>query len=281
MRKISRFGAMALALALSVTIISPTTALAAKKVSTTQTLTKNVTDGISYSNSNFITTNKTVVGSFDSWSEMRDTFNTNLIRIYTMDILGQKWRGSGDKKLDNIIIDKYYYNRNVTWEEFETTLDAYYTALNSERNERKQVKNPIEPEKLLLNIIYSNIFTAADQNNESNYDIEHLATKNIMKEKICSYSEDFRLPISSVANLCLLPEYDNRTKREKILYDDPEYLSRVDINTVEEKFSFTKKSDFDWLNKSLSESKFREAYFNFLNNRFIKMKEKIKLSIFS
>ena len=72
MRKISRFGAMALALALSVTIISPTTALAAKKVSTTQTLTKNVTDGISYSNSNFITTNKTVVGSFDSWSEMRE-----------------------------------------------------------------------------------------------------------------------------------------------------------------------------------------------------------------
>ena len=216
----------------------------------------------------------------NSWSEMKETFNKNLIRIYTMDIIGQKWKGSGDKKLDNIIIDKYYYNRIVSWEEFETALDAYYTSLNSERNERKQVKNPIEPEKLLLNIIYSNIFTAADQNDESNYDIEHLATKNIMKEKICGYSEDFRLPISSIANLCLLPEYDNRTKKEKILYDDENYLSKVDINNIQEKFTFTIKSDFAWLSEELSESDFRKAYFQFLKNRFVKMKEKIKASIF-
>ena len=129
-------------------------------------------------------------------------------------------------------------------------------------------------------IIYSNIFTAADQNDESNYDIEHLATKSIMKDKICSYSEDFRLPISSVANLCLLPEYDNRTKKDKILYDDESYLSKVNINSVEEKFTFTQKADFDWLSEDLSEDDFKEAYFNFLKNRYTKMKDKIKLSIF-
>lgn len=218
--------------------------------------------------------------SSDNWRTMKDTFDKNIIKIYTMDVIGQKWKGSGDKKLDNIIINKQHYNKDVNWKEFETALDAYYTSLNSERNERKQVKSPCEPERLLLNIIYSNIFTAADQNNETNYDIEHLATKNIMKKKITSYSEDFRLPISSIANLCLLPEYDNRTKQDKTLYDDDEYLNSVDIEKVQNKFSFTIKSDLAWLNEDLTEKEFKNAYFQFLDNRFIKMKEKIKESIF-
>ena len=214
------------------------------------------------------------------WGTMKNTFDKNIIKMYSMDIISQKWKGSGDKKLDNIIINKFHYNKEVSWEEFETTLDAYYHSMNSERNERKQVKNPNEPEKVLLNIIYSNIFTAADQTDESNYDIEHLATKNLMKNKICSYSDDFRLPISSIANLCLLPEYDNRTKQDKTLYDDSEYLSKVDINRIQDKFSFTKKEDFDWLNEELTENEFRNAYINFLDIRFDKMKEKIKQSIF-
>lgn len=214
------------------------------------------------------------------WGTMKNTFDKNIIKMYSMDIISQKWKGSGDKKLDNIIINKFHYNKEVSWEEFETTLDAYYHSMNSERNERKQVKNPNEPEKILLNIIYSNIFTAADQTDESNYDIEHLATKNLMKNKICSYSDDFRLPISSIANLCLLPEYDNRTKQDKTLYDDSEYLSKVDINRIQDKFSFTKKEDFDWLNEELTENEFRNAYINFLDIRFDKMKEKIKQSIF-
>lgn len=216
----------------------------------------------------------------NSWRSMKNTFDNNIIKIYAMDVIGQKWKGSGDKKLDNIIINKYHYNKEVTWKEFETVLDAYYTTMNSERNERKQVKNPNEPEKIILNIIYSNIFTAADQTDDSDYDIEHLATKNIMKKKITSYSDDFRLPISSIANLCLLPQYDNRTKQDKTLYDDEEYLNNVDIEYIQNKFSFTIKSDLAWLNEDLTESEFKSAYFQFLNNRFNKMKEKIKDSIF-
>lgn len=216
----------------------------------------------------------------NAWSSMKDTFNDNLMKIYTIDIIGQKWKGSGDMKLNNILIDRYYYNREVSWNEFETALDAYYTSLNSERNERKQVKSPAEAEKLLLNIIYSKIFTAADQNDGSKFDIEHLATKNMMKEKMNNYSNDFRLPISSVANLCLLPEYDNRTKKDRTLYDDAEYVSKIDLKYVEDKFTFTSESDFEWLKADLSEQDFKKEYFIFLNNRFKTMKQKIKESIF-
>lgn len=216
------------------------------------------------------------------WANMKDVFNENIMRIYSMDILGQKWKGSGDKKLDNILTDSYYYNRSVKWKEFEQLLDVYYTNLNSERNERKQVAAPKEPEKLILNLIYSSIFTAADQNDYSCFDIEHIVPKNLLKEKINSYSEEFRLPISSVANLCLLPEYDNRTKKDKTIYQDEGYLSKIgDISKVEDKYTFTIESDLAWLDqKGLTESQFREAYLTFLNNRFEKMKGKIKNNLF-
>ncbi|MBE6146492.1 MAG: DUF262 domain-containing protein [Firmicutes bacterium] len=216
------------------------------------------------------------------WSNMKDTFNNNLMKIYTIDILGQKWKGSGDKKLDNILTDFYYYNRNVSWKEFEQILDVYYANLNSERNERKQVASPKEQEKLILNLIYSSIFTAADQNDYSCFDIEHIAPKNLMKEKICAYGEEFRLPISSIANLCLLPEYDNRTKKDKTIYQDTEYIEKIkDLTKIEEKYTFTIQSDLAWLEQEgLSESQFKEAYMKYLNNRFEKMKEKIRNNLF-
>jgi len=167
-------------------------------------------------------------------------------------------------------------------EEFEQILDVYYANLNSERNERKQVASPKEQEKLILNLIYSSIFTAADQNDYSCFDIEHIAPKNLMKEKICAYGEEFRLPISSIANLCLLPEYDNRTKKDKTIYQDTEYIEKIkDLTKIEEKYTFTIQSDLAWLEQEgLSESQFKEAYMKYLNNRFEKMKEKIRNNLF-
>ena len=216
------------------------------------------------------------------WSSMKDRFSKNIMKLYAIDILGQKWRGSGDKKLDNIIIENYYYDREVSWKEFEQVLDVYYSTMNSERNERKQVASPKEPEKLFLNLIYSKIFSASDQNDYSNYDIEHLSPKNAMKEKIASYSEDFRLPISSIGNLCLLPEYDNRVKKDKTIYQDEYYLSKINnIKEIEEKYTFTIKSDLAWLDEDLTEEQFKNAYLSFLDTRYKKMKEKIQNNLFS
>lgn len=216
-----------------------------------------------------------------SWSNYKEKFNKNVLKIYTIDILAQKWKGSGDKKLDNIILDKYYYTREIKWEEFEQNLDIFYTNMNNERNERTKISAPKEPEKLLMNLVYSSIFSAADQTDESNYDIEHLVPKNLMKAKICNYSDDFKLPVSSIGNLCLLPEYENRVKKDKIIYDDAAYISSIIINDLERKYTFTIKSDFAWLEDDLDEEQFKEAYFKFLDARFSKIKIKLKDNLFN
>ena len=217
----------------------------------------------------------------DKWANMKDRFSKNVLRIATIDMLTTKWKGTGDKKLDNIIIDQYYYNREITWNDFEQILDVYYNSLNNERNEREKIASPKDTEKLILNLIYSQIFTAADQMNDSKFDIEHLATKDLMKRRISSYDEDFRLPISSIGNLCLLPEYDNRTKKNLTLYQDPDYLNSVDISMVESKYSFTTEESMEWLNDTnLSQEEFKEAYFDFIDGRYEKIKELLKNNLF-
>ena len=42
--------------------------------------------------------------------------------------------------------------------------------------------------------------------NETKYDIEHLATMNLLKKQLDRFDGDFKLPISLMGNLCLLPE---------------------------------------------------------------------------
>lgn len=215
------------------------------------------------------------------WSQMKERFSNNILKIAISDVLSSRWKGSGDKKLDNIITDSSYYNREITWEEFEQVLDVYFNSMNSERNEREKVTSPKDIEKIILNIIYSKIFTADDQNNNINFDIEHLATKDLMKKRIMEYNDDFRLPISSIGNICLLPEYDNRSKKNLTIYQDSDYLNSVDIKEIESKYTFTTKEMMDWLNdKNLSQEKFKEEYYKFLNLRYMKIKELIKKNVF-
>ena len=215
------------------------------------------------------------------WSNIKDRFSKNILKIATIDMLTTKWKGSGDKKLDGLLTDQSYYCREITWEDFEQILDVYYNSLNNERGEREKIASPKDTEKLILNLIYSQIFTASDQMNDSKFDIEHLATKDLMKRRILSYDEDFRLPISSIGNLCLLPEYDNRTKKNLTLYQDEDYLNSVDIAYVEEKYSFTTEESMEWLNNiELSQDEFRREYIDFIDNRFKKMKEILKDNLF-
>ena len=216
------------------------------------------------------------------WSNMKDRFADNILKITIMDVLTSKWKGSGDKKLDNIILDNSYYNRDIQWSEFEQMLDVYFNSMNSERNERDKVTSPKDTEKIIMNVIYSKIFTADDQNNDQNFDIEHLATKDLMKKRILSYNdEDFRLPISSIGNICLLPEYDNRSKKHFTIYQDSEYLKTVDIKQIEEKYSFTTKDMMNWLdNDKLSKDQFKNEYYKFITARFTEIKEIIKKNVF-
>ena len=213
------------------------------------------------------------------WSKNNESsFKKNASKIYIMEILQRRWSGTGDKKMDQILITPDYYTRSISSSEFEATLETWFTNLNNERSEIGKVSAAKEPELLMLALVYlMNSFSAKHQLDDSKFDIEHLATKQLMKEKLSSlYNGELRLPISSFGNLCLLPEYENRSKGKKTLYQDNDYQKRINkpIGYIEENYSFTTAEDMDWLNDSLlSADEFKEAYFCFIRKRFDKMKE--------
>lgn len=211
----------------------------------------------------------------ENWKTYKNKFKQNAIKIYLMDILQSSWRGSGDKKLNNTILNNDYYIKNVTETELSQVLNIWYENMKTERKEYQKVMSPKEPERAILNIIYSNVFTAADQIDGTYYDIEHLATKELMKNQLARFNtseESTRLPISALGNLCFLREEINRKKKGKTIYQ----IDVENLQEIEDKFTFTKREDLKWIEDfSTSKEEFIKSYNNFIDNRYIILKDKL------
>jgi len=213
-------------------------------------------------------------GVNENWKAFKEAFIENALKVYVLDILQINWRGSGDKKLNYIIINPAYYTRAITKKEFGSALNLWYESIKNERNEYKKIINPKEADKVILNIIYSNQFKAIDQIDDSTYDIEHLATKGMMKKQLERFEGRLRLPISSIGNLCLLPTEYNQAKGEKTIYQYRD--KKMTINEIEEKFSFTKCDELSWIdNMGLTQEELKVAYNNYIDTRFEKIKNKL------
>lgn len=216
--------------------------------------------------------------------QQKKIFDHNIERIYIMEVLQKRWAGTGDKKMDMILINTEYYIREVTDLEYETTLNFWFETMNNERKEFKRIATPKEPELLIIAALYLSLFTAGQQIDGTAYDIEHLAPQAVMKEHLDRFDGELRLPISSIGNLCLLPEQLNRSKKQKTLYSDTKYLEsiKMPLNIIETKYSFTTSTDLEWIedNESTKEE-FEDAYYKFINTRFARIKEQLLKSKFN
>lgn len=148
-----------------------------------------------------------------------------------------------------------------------------------EKREYKRVAPPRETEKMFLAMLYLPIFSAEDQADESKYDVEHLITKNLIKKCLDRYDGELRLPIGSIGNLCLLPQRENRSKREKTIYGDSAFLtrSRYTLSELETKFTFTTQADLNWIDDQLlDKEEFEMRYIQYLDSRFAVLMDHIK-----
>ena len=84
------------------------------------------------------------------------------------------------------------------------------------------------------------------------------------------------MPISCIANLCYLPEYINRSKRDKNFYQDKKYLLHIDLADVESKYSFTEEADLEWMDMPYTQpddfAVLKEYYTDYCTKRFEKIK---------
>ncbi len=144
-------------------------------------------------------------------SKLNDFFN-NLPMWYLYDNIRGYWLGSGDTKLDSlVIVDDIFQSRyfgKVAEDTFKTAMYEWIAEENKDKNVA------VKPEiKLFINYI---IKRRCNEPHES-MDIEHIIPQSRLELLITR--EKNVAGISSPANLTLLPRFDNRSKREKTYYE--------------------------------------------------------------
>lgn len=209
----------------------------------------------------------------DGWQDRKSTIAKNLIHYYVYDIITNYWSEGGTGKIHAAAKPNRYMNE-ISSRAWMVALDGFFER-SMLRAESKKVANPKSEEFVVLNCIYLKAFTAMDQLSIERFDVEHIAPKEQMR-KLIEACKGEGLPISCIANLCYLPEYVNRSKRDKNFYQDKKYLQYVKLEEVETKYSFTEEEDLDWMDMPYEKPEdfavLKEYYTDYCTKRFSKIK---------
>ena len=205
------------------------------------------------------------------WSQKQQNFAKTLLAHYVADIISGEWHDGGAAKVYSFTRERKY-SETISKERWISLLDNHYQKqLQNKQNER--FSNPVNADCVILNCVYVNLFSANDQLSSKKFDIEHLATKERMRN-ILKVFPDLKLPVSCIANLCYLPEDINRGKKEKTIYE-AQNMS-LPITTIEDKYSFTQEDDLKWITYpyTIDDSQLLiNNYDAFLKNRYAKIKK--------
>ena len=209
----------------------------------------------------------------DSWQDRKSTIAKNLVHYYVYDIITNYWSEGGTGKIHAAAKPNRYMNE-ISSRAWMVALDGFFER-SMLRAESKKVASPKSEEFVVLNCIYLKTFTAMDQLSIERFDVEHIAPKEQMR-KLIEACKGEGLPISCIANLCYLPEYVNRSKKDKNFYQDKKYLQYVKLEEVETKYSFTEEEDLDWMDMPYEKPEdfavLKEYYTDYCTKRFSKIK---------
>lgn len=209
-----------------------------------------------------------------TWNNNRQVLKKNMLQHFVYDIITNEWSNGGTNKIYSAAKPNKYM-KEIPKAAWEGVLNGWFEEENM-RNEKTKVQSSKNADIVILNCIHLSTFTALDQLSIENFDVEHIAPKDQMKNLIEDCNGD-GLPISSIANLCYLPEYVNRSKKKKSFYQDTKYLNKINLSDVENKYSFTIKEDLEWMDRPYNKGDYeqlKECYMDFLKKRFLIQKEK-------
>lgn len=216
-------------------------------------------------------------GEYDSvsihWRDKKQELSQNLMLYYVYDIITNYWSEGGTNKIHSAAKPNRYMIK-ISSRAWMVALDSFFEK-SMLRAETKKVASLKSEEYVILNCIYLNMFTAMDQLSIEKFDVEHIAPKEQMK-RLIEGCQGEGLPISCIANLCYLPEYINRGKKDKNFYQDKKYLENINLGEIEKKYSFTDCEDLEWMdipyNKIEDFEVLKEYYTDYCTRRFDKLK---------
>ncbi|MCT4797499.1 DUF262 domain-containing protein [Exiguobacterium profundum] len=150
-----------------------------------------------------------IIETLPKYRKNYDTILNNFLGYYIYDIVTSRWSGSGDSKLDEIVIKKS--NRYSTPIE-KSTLETALLSWIEEKNSKYNILFD-NVTKSICTIIYS---FDSDQFTEQNYDFEHIVSKNFLNK----IDKAKGIPGGSLGNIMLLDSNHNRSKQQLSLYEN-------------------------------------------------------------
>ena len=192
-------------------------------------------------------------------SKLSKAFETNMPKRYLYDILSEYWSGSGDTKISEELSKNLSDNRYLT----NITLSTWEQLLHNwmlEQTQKPMKKIPIE-NKLFLNYL----FKLNESNNKySNYNkplnFEYIVSKDRFQKTFKDSNG-----LSAIGNLCILPQFETRSKQEYTLYESirkRSTLYEINIDALSD-FLYPEESELTFVYEDF----IHERYLVFIKNR--------------
>lgn len=151
-----------------------------------------------------------------------DLILENLIHYFVYDIVTRRWTGTGDKKLNEIYIDKIIrYKRPLDEQELEDRILSW----NDEILERGSIQfSSITKILYVIYISYHGSF-----HSRPSYDYEHI----FPKAKFNQYYKSEVIPLGSLGNIMLLDNETNRSKQDNHILGNRQNISSLSSKFIE------------------------------------------------
>lgn len=187
------------------------------------------------------------------------TFELHMPKRYLYDIIRGYWSGSGDTKATDELskpLENNIYLLPIQKDSWETTLMDWMT---------DQIQKPakmITPEiKLFLNFIIRKKIS------ETRYAGKKFDFALIITKKRFADCFSNRPGMATVGNVCILPEYENRSAQTYTLYEDEELRKTITNNNSDtlNDFLYPEKSELSFT--ATSQTMTYDRYLSFVNDR--------------
>lgn len=171
---------------------------------------------------NFKIENNQILSIKKENSRIIQSFLNNIHLHYLLDNVKNEWGNAGDTKLNELVlgdVSNNRYNSKPDHDLFKTAFDNWLNENNS-----YQIKPVKTLTKIFLNyLVKSKVnLTSIKPNTKFNYD--HIITQKKLS-KFTSINSNY--PLSTPCNLVIIPEYDNKSKRELSYYEWEDQHSRA------------------------------------------------------
>lgn len=218
--------------------------------------------------------NKNSIEILKSYNNQIKELGSNLSMHYLYDILRGYWSGSGDSKLDELIMNPIdnRYLRKVDKTSFETQILTWL----DEQNSKERISISAET-KLFINYIFKNSFKESELDGIS-LDYDHIIPKCCIKQVFTE--KGIKVPISTPCNLAYIQTFDNRSKRENTYYNllDKRKSAFILCEKKLDKYLYPKRSELEFVESK--ETFNRDNYIKFLNERKKYLSNKLLESLY-